>query len=136
MEETLEVSTVKSCLQYGRSASVFHYGQYPQGVFCIHHGHVKITRPGADGKEQIIRFAGAGDVVGYASMISGQPYSMNCIAVEESAVCFVPKESLIRIVRDNPQMALRVMQDLSHELEDAERRVVEIAQKSVRERVA
>jgi CRP/FNR family transcriptional regulator len=28
------------------------------------------------------------------------------------------------------------MQDLSHELEDAERRVVEIAQKSVRERVA
>jgi CRP/FNR family transcriptional regulator len=28
------------------------------------------------------------------------------------------------------------MQDLSHEVEDAERRVVEIAQKSIRERVA
>jgi len=89
-----------------------------------------------DGREQILRFAGPGDMVGYASMVSGQPYTSNCIAVEESAICFVPSETLFRMVRENPHLAIRIMQSLSHELEDAERRVVEIAQKSVRERVA
>jgi CRP/FNR family transcriptional regulator len=135
-DEVEDVSVAKSCTHFGRNASIFHYGQFPRGVYCVHSGHVKLTRPGNDGREQILRFAGAGDMVGYASMISGEPYSMNCTAVEESSVCFVPSEILFRIVRENPQMALRVMQDLSHELEDAERRVVEIAQKSVRERVA
>lgn len=136
LDETVEVTSLKTCLRFIKGASVFHAGQYPQGVFCVHHGHVKLTRSGADGKEQILRFAGAGDLVGYASVLSDHPYTMNCTAVEESAVCFVPKEMLFRLVRENPLLALRVMQDLSHELEDAERRVVEIAQKSVRERVA
>lgn len=136
IDETAEVSDMKSCANFGRNASIFNYGQYPRGVYCIHHGHVKLTRPGSDGREQILRFAGAGDMVGYASMVSGVPYSMNCTAVEDSSVCFIPSETLFRIVRENPHLALRVMQDLSHEVEDAERRIVEIAQKSVRERVA
>ena len=134
--ESEEVSDIKTCIQYGRNDTIFQAGQYPRGVYCIHHGHVKLTRSGPDGKEQILRFAGPGDMVGYASMVGGLPYTMNCRAVDDSAVCYIPSETLFRIVRENPQMAFRVMQDLSHELEDAERRVVEIAQKSVRERVA
>lgn len=130
------VADVKKCMQYGRNAVVLHTGQHPRGVYCIHHGHVKLTRHGNDGREQILRFAGAGDMVGYASMISGQPYAINCIAVEESAICFIPSETIFLMVRENPKLALSVMQSLSHELEDAERRIVEIAQKSVRERVA
>jgi CRP/FNR family transcriptional regulator len=121
---------------YGRGAVIFSYGSYPRGVFCIHSGHVKLTRPTPDGREHILRLAGAGDLVGYASMIGGEPYTLNCIAVEESSVCFVPMEVILSMVRENTQLALRVMQDLSHEVEDAERRVVEIAQKSIRERVA
>ncbi len=115
---------------------MFHVGQYPRGVYCIHSGHVKLTRTGPDGKELILRFAGAGDMVGYASLLMNEPYSMNCIAVEDSSICFVPSDIVFRIVRDSPQLALRVMQDMSHEIEEAEKRVVEIAQKSVRERVA
>jgi CRP/FNR family transcriptional regulator len=105
-------------------------------VYCIHSGHVKLTRPTPDGREHILRLAGAGDLVGYASMISGEPYTINCVAVEETSICFVPSDLILSIVRENTHLALRVMQDLSHELEDAERRVVEIAQKSIRERVA
>jgi CRP/FNR family transcriptional regulator len=69
-------------------------------------------------------------------MITGQPYTISAIAVEPSAVCFVPNENIHRYLRDNPQLSLRVLQLMSHELQDTERRVVELAQKSVRERVA
>lgn len=134
--ETSVVTDAKTCHRYSRNESVFSEGEFPRGVYCIHAGHVKLSRLGPDGKEQIVRLAGAGDVVGYASMLSGEPYSMMCTAVEESGICFIPTDTLISIVRRNPQLALEVMQSLSHELEDAENRVVEMAQKSVRERVA
>lgn len=136
MNEADQVTETKACSPYGRGAVIFGYGQYPRGVYCIHSGHVKLTRPTPDGREQILRLAGAGDLVGYASMIAGEPYTLNCVAVEETTICFVPSDLILSIVRENTHLALRVMQDLSHELEDAERRVVEIAQKSIRERVA
>ncbi len=136
MNEVGQVTETKACSSYGRGSVIFSYGQYPRGVYCIHKGHVKLTRPTPDGREHILRLAGAGDLVGYASMISGEPYTVNCVAVEETSICFVPSDLILSIVRENTHLALRVMQDLSHELEDAERRVVEIAQKSIRERVA
>ena len=131
-----QLTEVKSCSTYGRGSVIFSYGQHPRGVYCIHSGHVKLTRPTPDGREHILRLAGSGDLVGYASMIGGEPYTLNCIAVEESSVCFVPTDVILSMVRQDTQLALRVMQDLSHEVEEAERRVVEIAQKSIRERVA
>ena len=136
MNEVDQVTETKACSPYSRGSVIFGYGQYPRGVYCIHSGHVKLTRPTPDGREHILRLAGAGDLVGYASMISGEPYTINCVAVEETSICFVPSDLILSIVRENTHLALRVMQDLSHELEDAERRVVEIAQKSIRERVA
>lgn len=136
MNEADQVTETKACSSYGRGSAIFSYGQYPRGVYCIHKGHVKLTRPTPDGREHILRLAGAGDLVGYASMISGEPYTLNCVAVEETSICFVPSDLILSIVRENTHLALRVMQDLSHELEDAERRVVEIAQKTIRERVA
>lgn len=135
-EEVDNLSERKTCRTYGRDTVIFGYGTDPRGVYCIHSGHVKLTRPISDAREQIIRLAGPGDLVGYASMVSGERYTLNCIAVEEASVCFVPTSLVMSMVRDNVQLALRVMQDLSQEVEEAERRVVEMAQKSVRERVA
>lgn len=134
--ELTEVTATKSCQHVERGEAVFSEGQYPRGLHCIHHGHVKLVRYGRDGREQIIRFAGAGDTIGYAAMITAQPYTISAIAVEPSAVCFVPNENIHRYLRDNPHLSLRVLQLMSHELQNTERRVVDLAQKSVRERVA
>ena len=69
-------------------------------------------------------------------MGTGEPYTISAIAVEPSSICFVPNENIQRYLKDNPHLSLRVLQLMSHELQDTERRVVELAQKSVRERVA
>ena len=134
--EITEVNSGKSCHSIKRGEKVFSEGQYARGLYCMHFGHVKIVRYGHDGREQILRFAGAGDTIGYAAMLTGEPYTIEAIAVEDSAVCFVPTEMIQRYLRDNTHLALNVMQIMSHELQDTERRVVELAQKTVRERVA
>ena len=115
---------------------MFREGTYPRGLFCIHEGHIKLVRSGSDGREQIIRFAGAGDAIGYASLVTAEPYALSAVAVDPSAVCFVPAELVWKFVKDNSEFTLQIMQSLSHELMATEHRVVELAQKSVRERVA
>lgn len=131
-----EITLAKHCHRYERGDSVFEMGQYPNGLYCMNVGHIKIVRYSPEGREQIIRFAGSGDALGYASLLTGQPYSITAIAVEPTSVCFIPSDLIFRYLRDKPQMSLRVMQMMSQELQGTQRRIVELARKSVRERVA
>ncbi len=132
--ETL--SFEKSCRHYDRNEPVFHEGSYSDGLYCIHDGKIKISRMGPNGRETIIRFATAGDTIGYTALVSGEKLNVSAIALEPTQVCRVPRESIFRLIRSNPTLAMSLMQLMSHELEESERRVVELAQKSVKERVA
>jgi len=43
-----------------------------KGFYCVNSGIVKIYKTGFDGKEQILRFAKPGDLIGYRSVISNE----------------------------------------------------------------
>lgn len=131
-----DVSTSKSCHQLRRGEALVEEGKMPRGLFCVHEGHLKVVRSGADGREQIIRIAGPGDTIGYSAMITQQPYTISVIAVEPSSVCLVPTSRVSLYLQKNPHFSLRILEKMSHELQETEQRVVELAQKSVRERVA
>jgi CRP/FNR family transcriptional regulator, polysaccharide utilization system transcription regulator len=134
--ELSAVNDAKRCVMFSKGDVLYSEGQYASSLHCIHSGHVKVSRLGPDGKELVLRFAGPGDVLGYAALISGQAYTTHAVAVEAARVCAIPREHVSRIVRDNPTFALRLMEMISHELEDAERSIIRLAQKSVKERVA
>lgn len=133
---TSAISGMKQTSLYKRGEVVYENGQYPFGVYCVHHGHVKVTRTGPDGRENIMRFAKIGDIIGYASLLNSERYQTNCVAVDDSIVCCIPAPLLFQAIRTNHKLALHVMQRLSAEVQDAERRIVEIAHKTIKERVA
>ena len=60
----------KSCIVYRKGQYIFHENGYPLGVYCINSGKVKIVRTGNDGKDQIVRMAKNGDILGYRSLLS------------------------------------------------------------------
>lgn len=131
-----ELSSVKHSQLYSRGSYVFAEGQYPRGVYCIHQGHVKISKESPDGREHIIGFAGTGGIIGYSALLAAEQYDVSCIAVQDSSICLIPSEIFFRNVRDNPTMALSVMQSLSSEIRMTHQSMVELAHKSIRERVA
>lgn len=134
--QVLEVSQEKHSQLYARNSYVFAEGQYPRGIYCIHKGHVKISKVGSDGREHIISFAGTGNVVGYSSLLSAEKYNVSCIAVQDSSICLIPSEIFFRNVRENPPMALHVLQHLASEIGHTRKRIVELTHKPIRERVA
>lgn len=130
------LSSQKVCRHYRRGESLFFAGDGAAGIYCVHRGKIKLVRSGSEGKEQIVRLVKGGDILGYRALIGDEGHSMNAVALEESHVCFVPKGMFFSLLSSRPAFSLRLVEILSDELEATERRVVEMAQKSIRERLA
>lgn len=130
------IASATHCRQYTKGDTIFHVGEYPPGLYCIHQGKVKIYKAGRDGREQIVRLAKSGDILGYRSLISGDRYAAYAVPLEDSNICLIPKDTFFAMLSSNPSLSARMLSLLSHDLKAAEERLVEMAQKPVRERVA
>ena len=126
----------KVCRQYSKGEFLFLEGEAAAGLYCIHKGKAKVFRTGPDGREQILRLAKPGDALGYRGLLDDGPHSSSARALEDLHVCFFPREMFFSLVSSRPAFTLRLFEVLSNELDEAEQRVVEMAQKPVRERVA
>lgn len=111
-------------------------GTRTNGVFCIHSGKAKLHRLGQNGKEQIIRFAVNGDLIGYRSLLSDEPLSATVEALDDLHACYIPKHVLFQFLEKNPRFSLNILRMACHELGEAGKLITDIAQKSVRERLA
>lgn len=135
--EELEVlSQVKTAQVYQRGQVIFQENGRPMGLYCIHSGKIKVMKVGGDGKEQIIRLAREGDLLGYRGLLAGNSHSASAVALEESVVCCIPRTEFFRLIEQNMRFATSLMQLLSRALGDAEERMLHLAYKPVRERLA
>ena len=135
--ESLEqISDSKSCCVFRKGQIIFHEGGNPYGVYCIKKGKVKLSIVGDEGREQIVRLAGDGDLLGYRSLLVGERYNASAVALEDSQVCFVPRDVFTGAVKHDANLSYEMLKLLSNQLKDAEVKLTHLAQKSVRERLA
>lgn len=135
-EELELISVGKMCQTYQKGQVIFREGARPNGLHCIHQGKVKVTKVGGDGKEQITRLAKEGDVIGYRALMAETAYSASAIAMEDCVVCLIPKSDFLKVIESNAQFAHGLMKLLSQALGEAEERLLHLAYKPVRERLA
>ena len=131
-----DLNVQKTCNYYKKNQPLFLEGSTPRGVFCVNGGKVKIFIRGEEGKEQIIHIAKEGEIVGFRAMFSGEPYKVAASTIEECNICFIGKADFLNIVDTNPSLRNGIMRELSKELADRATFITNMAQKSVRERLA
>lgn len=129
-------NSAKSCMSFKKGQVIFNEGGHPLGLFCINDGKVKLEHSGIDGKEQIVRMAKGGDVLGYRALLSSERYNATAVALDDTDVCFIPKEPFFDVLKTNPRLSLDIIKMLSTELRKAEDTITDLAQKPVRERMA
>lgn len=121
---------------FRRGDVLYNEGSRISGFYCIHSGIIKVFKTGLDGKEQIIRFAKPGDIIAYRSVLSNEVACTSAKVIEDCQVCFIPAEILISLVKSNSTYALELLKLACHELGEANSFITDIAQKTVRERLA
>jgi CRP/FNR family transcriptional regulator len=135
-DEISHIEDHKSCNYYKKNQSLFIEGSYPRGVFCINQGRIKIYKRGNEGKEQIIQIAKGGDLVGFRAMFSEDVYKVSAETLEECNICFISREDFLSLMDSNPTLRKGIIKELSTELADRANFITNMAQKSVRERLA
>lgn len=134
--DMLDLCIKKTCYFYKKGQIIFYEGKGALGIYCIHSGTIKVYKLGPEGKEQIVRFAMPGELLGLRSVISGRPHSASATALDDAVCCFISKRKFFQLTIKYPDLSQRIMITLSHLLDGAESKITSLAQKSVRERLA
>ncbi|HDS08286.1 MAG TPA: Crp/Fnr family transcriptional regulator [Bacteroides sp.] len=135
-EERNHISLHKITETYKRGSIIYREGNRMKGFFCVQKGIIKVFKTGFDGKEQIIRFAKSGDIIGYRSVISNEPACTSTEVLEDCIVCHIPPGTLMTLIKTNGDFAFELMKLTCKELGEANSYITDIAQKTVRERLA
>jgi len=135
-DELNRLNFEKSCSAYRKGTIVYREGSRLTGFYCVTKGIVKIFKTGIDGKEQIIRFAKRGEIIAYRSLLSQELACTTAKVIEEAVLCHVPYQTLLYLIQNNWQFSHHMLQIVCRELREANDYITDIAQKSVRERLA
>lgn len=136
-KEELEILDYeKACNLYKRGDIVYHEGHRGNGVYCVNRGILKLYKTGQDGREQIIRFAKAGDLIGFRSILSDEISCTSAKVLEDAILCFIPSKIFLNLAKENPDFSMHLIKLSCKELGEANKYILDLAQKSLRERVA
>ncbi|MDX2444064.1 MAG: Crp/Fnr family transcriptional regulator [Bacteroidales bacterium] len=135
-EEMELINYEKECNYFKRGEILYHEGRRMTGFYCVNKGIVKIYKTGIDGKEQIIAFAQKGDILGYRSILSNENACTTSKVIEDAVLCFIPAHLLLDLIKNNSEFSFGVMKLTCHELGEANSYITDLAQKTVRERLA
>jgi len=130
-----KISMNKNQLLYKKGAYIFREGEPIYGIYFIQHGGVKVITTTLRGREQIVRLAKEGQILGHRGL-GRTYYYFNAVALIDSLICFVDKDLFYDACMHSPEFAYNLIFFYASELRRAEIRVKFQAQMNVRERVA
>ena len=106
------------------------------GLYIVTKGYFKLVKTGNDGKDQIIKIASEGDLLGYTEIISDTTHTTSAVAIADAIVNFIPKEDFLRLYNENSDLRNNITRQLCRDVQLAESKIVSIAYMPVRGRLA
>lgn len=135
-EELIRMSECKTSLTIKKGDIIFEEGDTINGIYCIKDGICKLSKLSPNGKDHIVKLIKKGELLGQRSMISEEPVNLTAIALEDMEVCFIPKTEVMGFFDNNNQFSKNVMKSICGDLKESDDLIVNMAQKTVKERLA
>ena len=118
----------ESCQErkYKAGTRIISQGDTGVGLYIITSGKVRITHSSGPGQaEEDLATAGAGDVLGEMALLDDLPRSATITAVEDVTALLLPVWEFRTVLRNHPDIALKLLSVLSRRLRKAEQRTHE-----------
>jgi CRP/FNR family cyclic AMP-dependent transcriptional regulator len=107
------LNEIKSTAVYPKGTMLFIEGQQPRGVFVLCVGKAKLSTSSREGKTIITKISDSGDILGLNAVISNRPYEVTAEMMEPGQANFIPRDSFLQLLKENPEVAARVYEQLS-----------------------
>jgi CRP-like cAMP-binding protein len=125
-----------TCQEYKKGDIIFKEGDKPAGLICLSEGKVKVFKEGVGGREQIVRMAKPVGFIGYRALFAEEMHTATAVAIEDSVICIIHKETIYKLLRSNPELCLSIIKAFATELGFSNNRTVTLTQKHIRGRLA
>ena len=135
-EELLKMAECKTSYVIKKGEPIFEEGEVINGIYCVKDGVSKLSKLSENGKDQIVKLAKSGELLGQRSMISDEVANLSAIALEDMQVCFISKTEIMGFFSQNNQFSMNMMKTICGDLKEASEHMISISQKTVKDRLA
>lgn len=135
-DELVRISGCKTTRTIKKGEVIFDEGESINGVYCIKDGVCKLSKLSKNGKDQIVKIVVKGDLLGQRSLVTDESSNHQATALNDMEVCFIPKSEIIDDLQKNSKFSFDVLKSMANDLKEADEVIVNMAQKSVRQRLA
>jgi CRP-like cAMP-binding protein len=135
-EELVRVSNCKTSRKIKKGEIIFEEGEAVNGVYCVKDGICKLSKLSENGKDQIVKMVVKGQLIGQRSLVTDENSNLQAVALNDMEVCFIPKSEIIADLQKNPTFSYNMLKDMAQDLKESDDIIVNMAQKSVRQRLA
>lgn len=135
-DELVKLAECKTSRTIKKGETIFEEGDTINGIYCVKDGVCKLSKLSPNGKDQIVKLIKKGELLGQRSLISDEPVNLSAVALEDMQVCFIPKSEIMGFFDKNNQFSMNVMKTICGDLKEADENMVNMAQKTVKERLA
>lgn len=113
--------------EYRPGETIFDMGEPSRGLFCVSAGAVAVRKLASGGQSVVLSLAYPGEILGYRSLLNGGHYKTSAEAIEPSVVCRIDHASVTDVLRQNPDLGLRLLNRAAREVEDAHNAILDYA---------
>lgn len=124
------------CVRYDKGEMLFLKGQPSFSLYSLASGMVKICDHTADGREQIVGFSTPGNLLVGLQSLTQNRYAYSASAATPVRACRVNHRGLMTRLRDEPRLALRLMDALSAQLNQSRALIQVMGHKNAAAKIA
>lgn len=132
----LRLQTVSRTVGYGPGEMIFQEGEPAFGFYIICEGKVKLSKYASQGKKQILKLLGAGEILGEKTMFDNEIYTAHAKTLEATTLHFIERNAFIDFLKTHPEVSLRLIEKLCREIKGFQGKLVETAYEDSTERLA
>ena len=111
--ELLDLSTYMGTMKYRKGATVFKEGDRDIFMCIVVKGGVNILKKDEHMSEKRVAQIGRGKMIGEMSMIDNCPRSATAVAVIDTTLVTLTKDSMTRLFKEKPAIGIKVLQKIA-----------------------
>ncbi|MDX3226515.1 Crp/Fnr family transcriptional regulator [Streptomyces sp. ME19-01-6] len=115
---------------------LIHQHEPSSHILLILHGWTKVTAAAANGYEALLALRGPGDIIGESSALTGRPRAATVTALEAVEAVAVEHDRFRDFLGHSPEASLTLLKLTTDRMRAADRRRLDFASLTVRERFA
>jgi CRP/FNR family transcriptional regulator len=136
IQDLRKVTSFSKVKKFQKNDFLFLEGDFYVGFYILLKGTIKVYKITKDGKESVVHIIKPLTSFADIPLFEGIDYPANAQCLEESLVLFISKEGFLKLIKDNPEISLKMLAGFAKRLKSMVNQMEDLTSKEIPNRLA